>query len=149
MVFLGPYSMMSWGNVSWDVDRSCPKIVCLSVWVICALMWIFCSFFVCLSCYLGVCMICALGCVSDQVSLECFWHTKPPLLTHPPQSHWLWQVAWRCQEIVISSICESSALCFPACLQFVRGIKKEYHDPMLLIPSVLLIFFFAAFSTVG
>lgn len=37
------------------------------------------------------------------------WNTKLPLLTDPLRSHWLWQVAWRCQETVISFICESSA----------------------------------------
>lgn len=68
------------------------------------------------------------------------WHTEHPLLTHPPQAHWLWQVAWRCQEMVISFICESSAqgcALFP-CLSVVCQRNKEAISHIQCFSSRLL-----------
>lgn len=44
------------------------------------------------------------GCVCRAKCHRDVWNTTLWLLTHPQRSHWLWQVAWRCQEIVISFI---------------------------------------------
>lgn len=82
--------------------------MCVCVWAqacVCLQMKLL---FVCLfawGCHLIVYKLYAVGWESGQVSVN----TKFPALTCPLTSHWLWQVAWRCQETVTSFICESSA----------------------------------------
>lgn len=65
------------------------------------------------------------------------WNTTLCLLTHPQRSHWLWQVAWRCQEIVISfimwkiSTALRSALCFSSLCFCQKGRAERFFSNAL------------------